>query len=46
MATFLFSISMACFDNTVSLMLQGDHGPVAYRNIELTHTEFEWDVVC
>lgn len=23
------------------LMLQGDHGPVAYRNIELTHTTFE-----
>jgi hypothetical protein len=23
------------------LMLQGDHGPVAYRKIELTHTEFE-----
>lgn len=26
---------------TAPLMLQGDHGPVAYRNITITHTEFK-----
>ncbi|MFP6581218.1 MAG: hypothetical protein VCD00_01540 [Candidatus Hydrogenedentota bacterium] len=36
-----FSISMPWVEDTVSLMLQGDHAPVAFQHIELTHSEFE-----